>query len=94
MSQTLLRAGAVAATLALGGIFAPANATPLLPAQGLTSGTSTVESVRYRHHHYQDRLYVYDDHGHPAGYGPYEYQELQRLYPETNWPQSLRYYDR
>jgi len=97
MSQTLLRAGAVAATLALCAVFAPANATPLFPTHGLASGASTVESVRYKRHHYRpDSVYVYNDYGseHPAGYGSYEYRELQRQYPETNWPSSLRDYER
>jgi hypothetical protein len=62
----------------------------------LASGALTV--VHYRHYRNYSRQTVYldEDYGppHPPGYGPYEYRELQRQFPSTNWPLGLRYYER
>jgi hypothetical protein len=96
MFQSLLKASAAAATLALVAGFASANAAPLM--QGLTSGPSAVEAVRYKRYYsyHPDNGYGQDGYSwrHDADAGSYEYRELQRLFPETNWPPSLRYYER
>lgn len=98
MFQSLLKAAAAAATLALVAGFVPAHAAPLLLAQGLASGPSAVEAVRYKRHYsyYPNTVYRQDGYSwrHDADAGSYEYRELQRLFPETNWPPSLRYYER
>jgi hypothetical protein len=94
MFQTLLRAGAVAAPLALFGAFAPANAAPVGPALELANGASAVQEAGYRYRrYYQPDTYVQGNYGNYRPDGA-EYRELQRLFPETNWPPSLRYYER
>jgi hypothetical protein len=96
MFQSLLKASAAAAILALVAGFAPANAVPLV--EGLASGPSAVEAVRYKRYYsyHPNGVYVQDGYGwrRDADAGSYEYRELQRLLPETNWPPSLRYYER
>ena len=65
---------------------------------GLASGPSAVEAVRYKRYYSYHPNGVYRQDGyswrHDADAGSYEYRELQRLFPETNWPPSLRYYER
>jgi hypothetical protein len=97
MFQSLLKTSAAAATLALVAGFTPASATPLTLGQGLASGHSAVEAVRYKRYYSYHPNSVYQDGyswRHDADAGSYEYRELQRLFPETNWPRSLRYYER
>jgi hypothetical protein len=97
MFQSLLKASAAAAILALVAGFAPANATPLMLGHGLVSDPSAVTAVRYkRYYSYPNSVYLQDGYSwrHDAEAGSYEYRELQRLFPETNWPPSLRYYER
>ncbi len=96
MFQSVLKASAAVAILALAAGFAPANAAPLT--QGLASGPSAAEAVRYRRYYSYYPNSVYGQGGyswrHDADAGTYEYRELQRLFPQTNWPPSLRYYER
>lgn len=81
----------------------PASAVPAQQLKGLTSPALPVEQAGgYGRRHYRSypnyRSYSYD---YPAyyGYGYRSYgrgqdeiRELQRLYPSTNWPPSMRYH--
>ena len=97
MSKFLVKSAfCVAAILALG---ATANAASphSLP------GTSVVIPVGDRDSYYRpdvnaygptilhdDDRYLYD----PDTAGADEIRELQRMFPQTNWPSSMRYYER
>ncbi len=96
MNNHLMRAGAVALTVGLFAGLACANAAPQLPFNGVASNASAVENVRYRHQHYApSQNYASSSYRYrPYASGGDEYRELQRLFPETNWPPSLRYYER
>ena len=83
--------------------FAPASAAPISGA-GLASPGLQVEDASYRHRKYR-QLYIAEDSAPNVNYGyvypgyrpwmPFhgsiEIQELQRMFPETNWPPSMRY---
>lgn len=102
-----LRAFVTPAALALSlGLLAgvgPAGAAPLGAGSGLTSPGLQVEDVGYkRYRRYQQvypDYYVSDYYAYGPSYRVYrdipggnnEIRELQRLFPETNWPPSLRY---
>lgn len=68
----------------------------------LLAGSGQAEAGYYQpSYRYHAPNYAYRDY--PAyngyGYGTYrhghgEIRELQRLFPETNWPPSMRYYSR
>jgi hypothetical protein len=97
---------ALAALAAIGALLfagsGQANAAPAPGLKGLVEATSPVEPVgyykRYRGGYYPG--YVVRDYA--PNYGTYSYRhygnghdeirELQRLFPETNWPPSMRYY--
>jgi hypothetical protein len=80
----------------------PAMAAPPVIA-GFGSHASPMESARYyRRNNPPVYPYFYNP-GRPGGWsfyfgfvpyarGDYEVQALQRRYPETNWPPSMRYY--
>jgi hypothetical protein len=66
----------------------------------LVAGSSEAEAGYYKRYYrsYQPN-YAYGSY--PSGYndgyrsygnGHYEIRELQRLFPETNWPPSMRYH--
>jgi hypothetical protein len=76
-----------------------AGAAPAQGLKGLVQAASPVEAVgyyrRYRGNHYPD--YVVRDYAPNYSYRHYgnghdEIRELQRLFPETNWPPSMRYH--
>jgi hypothetical protein len=98
--KALISAGVAAGFSLLAAV--PASAAPI-PSAGLASPGLQVEAAGYRHSRRQ--LYVAED-GAPnvnygyvyPGYRPWmpfhgsiEIQELQRMFPETNWPRSMRY---
>jgi len=84
--------------------LAPASAAPISN-PGLTSPGLQVEDVGYRRTRRFQQLYVAEDAAPNGNYGyvypgyrpwmPFhgsiEIQELQRMFPETNWPPSMRY---
>jgi len=91
-----------AATAALGVLVFAGVPAEAAPGQGLNavavSGLPVEQAGYYRKYRRGD--YAYRDY--PAGYnygyggyrhGHYEIRELQRLFPETNWPASMRFAD-
>jgi hypothetical protein len=102
MTNHFMRAGAVALTVGLFAGLACANAAPRFPLNGVAGNASAAETVRYGHRHYAPYAYQYAPQDYASSsyrYRPYaggadEYREMQRLFPETNWPPSLRYYER
>jgi hypothetical protein len=92
---------ALAALAAIGALLfagsGQANAAPQA-LKGFVQATSPVEPVGY-YRRYR-RAYVPDSYA--PNYGTYSYRhygnghdevrELQRLFPETNWPPSMRYH--
>ncbi len=96
---------ALAALAAIGAfLFAGSGQASAAPAQGLKDlieATSPLEPVGYyrRRGSYYPGYVVRD---YAPNYGSYSYRhhgngqdeirELQRLFPETNWPPSMRYY--
>jgi len=97
----------IATALALGlGLVAwaaPASAAPLAAGTGLGSPGLGSEPVAYKHYK-QRQLYVADSYGSPS-YPSYprssqgmpfggsdEILELQRRFPQTLWPPSMRYF--
>lgn len=98
----LIGAAAIAATALVP--FAAANAaTP--PHATLATTPQSAPSFQlagYRHRYDRRAPYLYSEEGYPGRYyaprhygGGYYYsdeiRELRRLYPQTNWPPSLRY---
>lgn len=77
----------------------PADAAPTTVLHGLATQALPVEQAGYYRRSYRaySRDYAYRDY--PADYVPYVYhgrghdeiRELQRLFPSTNWPSSMRY---
>ena len=101
-SSVLMGAGAIALGLWLVPGLAPASAAPVFdPAFG--AHASIVAPVRkYRRGRSPVYPYAYNP-GRLEGWstyfgfvpyarGDYEVQALQRAYPETNWPPSMRYW--
>jgi hypothetical protein len=92
----------LAASAALGLIVftgVPAEAAPGQGLNGVTASGLPVEQAHYYRRYYRGD-YAYRDY--PAdynysyrgyGHGHYEIRELQRLFPSTNWPYSMRYDD-
>jgi hypothetical protein len=84
--------------------LAPASAAPVSHL-GLTSPVPVIEDAGYRRARKYQQLYAAEDAGPNVNYGyvypgyrpwmPFhgsiEIQELQRMFPETNWPRSMRY---
>ena len=96
----------LAAAAALGlTLFAgsgPAEATAGQGLSGLTASGLPVEQAGY-YKRYRRYSNPYATRDYPADYGRYAYRphygngqdeirELQRLFPETNWPPSMRYH--
>jgi hypothetical protein len=96
----------LAAAAALGlTLFAGSGSAVAAPGQGLSglsaSGLPVEQAGYYKRYSRYYKPYVTQDY--PADYGrrvyrPYygngadEIRELQRLFPETNWPPSMRYH--
>ena len=101
-AATLVGAGAILLYLWLLAWFQPAGAAPAF-APGFGSHASMVEPVRiYKRGRPPIYPYYYSP-GRPGGYsfyfgfvpyqkGDYEIQALQRMFPETNYPPSMRYW--
>lgn len=99
-----LISASVAAGLGLFAATMPASAAPISGA-GLASPGLQVEDAGYRHSRKYRQLYIAEDAAPNVNYGyvypgyrpwmPFhgsiEIQELQRMFPETNWPPSMRY---
>ena len=95
----LLLAGTAAIALAVG--MSPASAAPLT-APRLDSPTPIVEPAQiFKRGRPPIYPYVYSPPRRPGGWstyfgfvpyakGDFEVQALQRLYPQTNWPPSMR----
>lgn len=96
---------ALAALAAIGALLFAGSHANASPAQGLKDLAETASPVqpagyykRYRRAYVPDyyvndyapnyRTYPYRNYGN----GHDEIRELQRLFPETNWPPSMRYY--
>ena len=97
--MALLLAGTAASALAVG--MAPASAAPLT-APRLDNPTPIVEPAQiFKRGRPPIYPYVYSPPRRPGGWstyfgfvpyakGDFEVQALQRLYPQTNWPPSMR----
>jgi hypothetical protein len=95
----LLLAGTAAIALAVG--MLPASAAPLTP-PGLTAPAPIVEPAQiFKRGRPPIYPYVYTPPRRPGGWstyfgfvpyakGDFEVQALQRVYPQTNWPPSMR----
>ncbi len=94
---------ALTASAALGLLVfaaAPAEAAPGQGSNTVTASGLPVEQVGHYRKYYRPNYVVRD---YPASYGGYSYRhygrghdeirELQRLFPSTNWPSSMRYAD-
>ena len=94
----------LAAAAALGlALFASSGPAVDAPGQGLSSLTTSglpVEQAGYYKRYYRSyQPYAYGSYPSGNGYGYRSYgnghdeiRELQRLFPSTNWPPSLRYH--
>jgi len=86
-------------------LFASAGGAQAAPGQGLnsvaSSGLPVEQAGYYKRYHRSYQPYAYGSY--PSGYGnSYGYRtygnghdeirELQRLFPSTNWPSSMRYH--
>jgi hypothetical protein len=100
----LMTTAAIALSLGLIASAGTANAAPMQAGSGLTSPGLQVEDVGYKRYYrrYQPDYYgpdYYVSDAYVPSYRVYrdipggnnEIRELQRLFPETNWPRSLRY---
>jgi hypothetical protein len=95
---------ALAALAAVGAmLFAgSANAAPMHGFQSLDQAASPAETVGYYKRYRRNYVPDYYVNGYAPNYksysyrnhngGNYEIKELQRLFPETNWPPSMRYH--
>jgi hypothetical protein len=94
----------LAAAAALGlTLFAGSGSAEAAPGQGLssptTSGLPVEQAGYYKRYNRSYQPYAYGNYpsGYSYGYRSYgnghdEIRELQRLFPSTNWPPSLRYH--
>jgi hypothetical protein len=101
-ASLVVGAAAIALGLSLFAGLKPASAAPAFAPQ-FGKHASMVEPVRkYRRGRPPVYPYAYNP-GRPGGWstyfgfvpyarGDYEVQALQRAYPETNWPPSMRYW--
>jgi hypothetical protein len=95
----------LAAVAALGlTLFAGSGPVEAAPGQGLSgltaSGLPVEEAGYYKRYYRSHQPYAYGSY--PGGYSGYGYRsygnghdeirELQRLFPSTNWPPSMRYH--
>lgn len=96
---------ALAALAAIGALLfagSQAGASPAQALKGLTEAESPVESVGYYKRQRRAYLPEYYVNDYAPDYRTYSYRnygnghdeirELQRLFPETNWPPSMRYH--
>jgi len=103
--RALLAASAIALSFGLFAASAPAGAAPF-SASGLTSPSLEAQDVGYRRYKKSRRAYVGQSYP-PPRYPSYpnyakqpsmpfggsaEILELQRRFPQTNWPSSMRYF--
>jgi len=100
LPRALSLAGAFALTLGLFAASAPANATPMQAPSGVTAPGLQIQDVGYRRGKKYRQLYASEYDAPNSNYRAYRYapyggsdeiRELQRLFPQTNWPPSLRY---
>jgi len=104
LPRALTLTGAVALSFSLFAASAPASAAPMPAPTGVTAPGLEVQDVGYKRGKKYRQLYGSDYY--VSGYyangsgnrvyrdipgGNNEIRELQRLFPQTNWPQSLRY---
>ena len=100
LPKLLSLAAAAALGLTLFAGSGPAEAAPGRGLSGLTaSGLPVEQAGYYKRHHRSYRPYAYGsypsryNYGYRSyGNGNYEIRELQRLFPSTNWPPSMRYH--
>ena len=85
-------------------LFAGSGPAEAAPGQGLSaltaSGLPVEEAGYYKRYYRSHQPYAYGSY--PGGYSGYGYRsygnghdeirELQRLFPSTNWPPSMRYH--
>jgi len=96
MSKFLVKSAFCAGAILALGVTAHAASPYSLP------GTSVVIPVGDRDSHYRPDVNAYgptilhdDDYLYePHTAGADEMRELQRMFPQTNWPSSMRYYER
>lgn len=106
--RAFLAASAIALSFGLFAASAPAGAAPLPPAGLTSPGLETqgLQDVGYRRYKKSRRVYSSQDYP-PPRYPSYpnyakqpsmpfggsaEILELQRRFPQTNWPSSMRYF--
>jgi hypothetical protein len=105
MPRTLLAAGTLVLGLGLLVGLTPASAAPIKPLSGLSGPGLQIDEAAYRRKKYRSyyadqQVYVPNNYGTPSYYkerympygGSDEILELQRRYPQTNWPPSMRYF--
>jgi hypothetical protein len=99
MRQFMITAGAAAFAIALWAGHGEAEAAPFFVG-GLTSqGAPAVDVGYYGRHRSIRSYYAYEDYPYRSyryryygGGGSDEVRELQRFWPQTLWPPSMRYY--
>jgi hypothetical protein len=95
---------AAAVALSLGLVAGAGSASAAPQATGLTSPGLQAEQVGYKRYYRRSQPFYYGPDYYVSDYyapsyrvyrdipgGNNEIRELQRLFPETNWPRSLRY---
>jgi hypothetical protein len=99
----LVTTAAIALSLGLLASAGTASAAPMQAGSGLASPGLQVEDAGYRRYNRRYQPYFGPDYYVSDAYVPSyrvyrdipggnnEIRELQRLFPETNWPRSLRY---
>jgi len=99
LPRALTVAGAFALTLGLFAASAPANAAPMQAPSVSVPGLQ-IQDVGYKRGKKYRQLYASEYYAPDSGYRVYRYapyggsdeiRELQRLFPQTNWPPSMRY---
>jgi hypothetical protein len=97
-SHPLMTVAALAVGLGLFASFAPTSAAPMQAPSGLTNPGLEVEDAGYRREKKNREYYAYQYGvtGRSGRYMPFggsdEIRELQRYWPYTNWPPSMRYF--
>ena len=100
LPRALTVAAALALTLGLFAASAPANAAPVQAPSGVTAPGLQIQDVGYKRGKKYRQLYASEYYSPNSNYRVYRYEpyggsdeirELQRLFPQTNWPPSQRY---
>ncbi len=101
---TIASSVGVAAVLALGlGLAAPASAAPVALSKPASPAPMLEQAQIFKRGRTPRYPFVYNPPRRPGGWstyfgfvpyekGDFEVQALQRLYPQTNWPPSMRYW--